>query len=1072
MLLLVRSPRPTIPLTADQMPASAVPFHERVWARPSHCQWLVPTGRRRRALIRLWLQESERPATLLPGFHTLESFVMQALGASARQRPWVRTAERLLRVARAWQDVTQRQPGPGLVRQLDRLIRDWQSCGAPAWTQPGDFFALTVDRYLQDLQADGLADRMSSLRALIEEVKDSRSLVSSYFQHRTDVLLVDGFQRLERIELELLAAISERCDVLVWLVGVPGQHPWTLLEHATAILKSQGSQVEVVDDPDSTPPLRAELGRSLFPLTASRPMSGAAIPGLYQLNAADAVAEVEAVARWIKDRYREAQRQGKPVRLSDFAVIIPGPAYDPLIREAFPRAGLEFNLAGRSLSVLNSRPARVLTAALDIIRDHWRAEGVLDFLRGPLVRRQLVEPGRLPELFHSRPRVRERLSLPRWEEAWQRQLDGLRTRLAGWLAGTLDLPERIFLDRDEFLASQQEALAELDRLVTSALDILRPVAQIEQALQMASNKAAPFGDLLEACLELLRKVEIDQWLAPPATEGDAAPAETAVPWVEYEKDQQAYQQWLAIATTLAAMPAQRLPLHPQGRPDLLGALYLALDSETYQIHTPDDAGVQVFEMREMRGLEFRHVFVLGLVDGAVPVVPEEGVLADRRREEPRLAEQLRLKDIEPAAIFGQIFESARETLVLSRPALAADRPTLASPFLAAVEARVALPELPPIGLVPDVRGLAGRMGKIHAAGQPVQVLWPTVGEADIETLQPLLAQVRRFKDWPGWPLQVRIEAPALLRARISERHAFSASELEHYAACPFRYFATRLLRLEEREADPSRLHYGSLIHRVLHRFYEKRRASQPPNQPLPPVSRAERQSLLDLFQEETDQLPDGLLPPELEWLVQCENGILDHFLSLIESLEGPERNFGNLRTEYEISRVLIGCDSVGRQVTITGKLDRVDVHRADPRRAIVLDYKTGRCLERPERKAKCEDGRLLQLALYGQVLALTHPELEVIAGAYVHLHHKDNQKSSSSASLVVLGTLEDKPGKNDLPFDPDAATQKALAYAGAIRDGNFGLSPHARTNYSECNSFCSLRHACRHPDGYEDRGFS
>ena len=50
---------------------------------------------------------------------------------------------------------------------------------------------------------------------------------------------------------------------------------------------------------------------------------------------------------------------------------------------------------------------------------------------------------------------------------------------------------------------------------------------------------------------------------------------------------------------------------------------LALAKETYQIRTEDDAGVQVFEIREIRGLSFRHVYILGLVDGQFPALPAQ-----------------------------------------------------------------------------------------------------------------------------------------------------------------------------------------------------------------------------------------------------------------------------------------------------------------------------------------------------------------------------------------------------------------------------------------------------------------
>src|SRR5207245_2744723 len=189
----------------------------------------------------------------------------------------------------------------------------------------------------------------------------------------------------------------------------------------------------------------------------------------------------------------------------------------------------------------------------------------------------------------------------------------------------------------------------------------------------------------------------------------------AVPWVEYEKDQKAYYSLLGILDTLAAVPTNRLPLTPQGALDVIGALRLALDGQTYQIKTEDDAGVQVFEMRELRGLRFRHVYVLGLIDGQIPRLPEEGLLARRRRRTSALAEQLAQKETEAAYLFTQLFEAAEERLVLACPNFCGSQKNLPSRFLVAVQDQVELALLQPPNLTAGMREAAIQLGR--AAGQ-------------------------------------------------------------------------------------------------------------------------------------------------------------------------------------------------------------------------------------------------------------------------------------------------------------------------------------------------------------------
>src|SRR6266404_2284183 len=127
MLTIVRSPLPSIQSEPASLPRELAVLLKRLDERPQRCQWIVPTARRCRALLRDWLRKEDRSASLWPGLHTLKSFAAQVLEYSSKQWPQVSGPERLLRVARAWQDVMGRSPGSRLVRQLDRFLRDWQA---------------------------------------------------------------------------------------------------------------------------------------------------------------------------------------------------------------------------------------------------------------------------------------------------------------------------------------------------------------------------------------------------------------------------------------------------------------------------------------------------------------------------------------------------------------------------------------------------------------------------------------------------------------------------------------------------------------------------------------------------------------------------------------------------------------------------------------------------------------------------------------------------------------------------------------------------------------------------------
>jgi hypothetical protein len=1096
MLKIVHSPLPAI--TPEVLPEELAGFVQRVFERPWACWWLVPTGRRRRALARDWLRmrdghSSGRQASLLPELHTFESFVAQAMEYSARQRPRIAGPERHVRVARAWHEASGRTAGPGLVRQLDRFVRDWQACKLPMPGKP-DLFTDVVRHYTEGLAADGRLDRMASVAALTEEVADPESWPNRLLFSRVELIVFDGFHRLERAELDLIAALSQRCDVLVWLVGVPGQVSWPTVETEINWLQSHGADPAILCVSDQPGPLAA-LGRSLFPSGEWR-VASCKTPAsflttrhwpLATLESADPTAEIEAVARSIKSDYLAAAKANQPFRLSDIAVVIPCPSYDAIIRETFPRAGLAFNLAGRALKVSQSRPARVLAAALELVRGQWRHDLLLDFLYQPLVKRRLERSYRLHELFEHRPRVRQQLNHMLWAASWDQHVQMLRDKIDRWNAGE-PLPDWIATPRDEYVRMQAAAADELQELIASIKMVLAPVA----ALDKVPTAKAPMQELLKATVELMCTLKINDWLSPlsgwrgatgewgekmerldhlqGATRYSPQPV---VPWVELEKDQQAYYKLLAILEALQRLPENRLPLTADQRADALGAFLLALDAETYQITTEDDAGVQVFEIREIRGLRFRKVYVVGMVAGQVPLLPDEGVLADKRRHVPELNEQREQEQAEQAHLFSQVFEAAQEAVFLSRPTQDEDRITLPSPFLTAVKERVELPALPRAPVLVSLREAAERLGQAGAGGRAASLslrdLWPG-HESQGGTLESTLGALTAWQGRDGLPQRVAVTSLPLLRLRFPDDKPFSPSDLETYAACPFRYFGLRVLRLQERDADLTRAHYGSLIHRVLHQFYEERRRQfdGPADQPLPAIDTRGRAELLRLFDEEWNRLARGLLPPDLQDLFVHDQGVLRLFLVAIAPIE---EKFGNLVNEFVLkdpqgAPILLGTDPKHHlPVWIAGKIDRVDVERVEITKAIILDYKTGKATLAGQFKLKIEDGRMLQLPLYGWCMEQAQPGLEVLGGAYVHLSEK--VKVERQAILAVGTGL---PGaKKGVHFDKSAARALALEMAGEIRDGNFPLTEHASGPHGECTPFCALRHACRQPDGYRER---
>src|SRR5262249_11696526 len=157
-----------------------------------------------------------------------------------------------------------------------------QACLLPRPDPPQDLFEQLILRYLDDLKADGRSDRMGGVRTLAEEFADPQSGPSRHLASRFDGLIFDGFHRLDLAELDLIAALSQRCTVVLWLLGVPGQLSWRTAQAAYQFLEAKASVARVIDyEPDDPQPL-VRVGRCLFPAEPGDRRDPVAIPGIYR----------------------------------------------------------------------------------------------------------------------------------------------------------------------------------------------------------------------------------------------------------------------------------------------------------------------------------------------------------------------------------------------------------------------------------------------------------------------------------------------------------------------------------------------------------------------------------------------------------------------------------------------------------------------------------------------------------------------------------------------------------------------------------------------------------------------
>ena len=295
-------------------------------------------------------------------------------------------------------------------------------------------------------------------------------------------------------------------------------------------------------------------------------------------------------------------------------------------------------------------------------------------------------------------------------------------------------------------------------------------------------------------------------------------------------------------------------------------------------------------------------------------------------------------------------------------------------------------------------------------------------------------------------------ARAILAAHRLDQRAYSATALESFAMCPYRFFLRAIVRLEPREVpepieqlDPAQR--GTLVHaaqyRTLVRLREEGRL------PVRPEGLAEALAILDAELERVARdAAEELAPPipkvwedtldavrrDLrEWLVRAAEDpswVPSRFELAFGIPAGEERDVASRPEPVPLS---IG-------VRLRGAIDLVEERDATLR---ATDHKTGSAWTKPGQRVM--GGEKLQPILYALALEALFPDREVWGGRLYYCTEKGRYTEvevpldeSARAAISKVATTIDTHLRDG--FLPPAPTEKACGFC----DYAMICGPHER----------------------------
>jgi hypothetical protein len=551
---------------------------------------------------------------------------------------------------------------------------------------------------------------------------------------------------------------------------------------------------------------------------------------------------------------------------------------------------------------------------------------------------------------------------------------------------------------------------------------------------------------------------------------------------------------------------------------LIGEIRRSLVSQSQLLGPADPAGLRVLEATDVRGLQFKALFIAGLVEGGFPLRASRDWIYPHEERDRLKKYGLTLEDISPATLlkeehyFYQSACRATERLYLTRPVqLEDDSETVASYYIDELRRAIAPRTIEPEVVRRDYDGKAiaavsntqelsvslVRQQERHLHHGEKQKLLPqprikrllTLARNDGFLTETALRRIEIERERAGsqfGPYDGQITDPnllALLQRKFGSDFVHSASGLSVFGNCAYRFFAQRVLKLEPRgEAalDLQAIDAGKLLHDILRRFFEKHRREALHMKDHPKL----RYELLEIADGVFDE-HERVVPPlnRQIWKIDREirkillEQVLLYELHLQEESEAKgvvpsffEIAFGGSRmsakdpSSVEDPLTLTRDTFVGEEtMKISGQIDRVDLARDNT--LIAYDYK----LSVGATKEDIRSARQLQIPIYLEALEkLILPEADVAGGGYYIIRGGNDRRNRGmyrkdktdyyrikASTMAVMSEEEWREIRNEV-------IARIWDFLDQMRAGRFLVNPAERTKTCK---FCDFSAVCRYDRG-------
>ncbi|MBK9098128.1 MAG: exodeoxyribonuclease V subunit gamma [bacterium] len=858
-----------------------------------------------------------------------------------------------------------------------------------------------------------------------------------YFNYSScKYVLVNGFDEFTAPEVEIINSASGVADVELFVILDYYKYNPLVFSHLNAChdnFVAKGFK-EVKDISPTTQSRFLNIVRENLSIRIPEKKEHDFKDSISCINSLNREEEVELIAKEIKKLL--VNEKVEPEKICVVFNLIGN--YSAIIRDRFNVYGIPFNLTDR-FSLSTSPPVKALVSFLEILENDFYYKNIFRALSSEFLGGLKVDVSNLLK-------ISAELKIVSGYETWSNKINAKITEMI-----SADDPS---VKSETKIKNYKSAFSELEKINSQ----LKPFAL----------KLTP-TEFRENILSLIFNLDLPAILLN-------APSDV----VEY--DTIAFNSFVKLIDEITGLieleygSKEKFSLH-----FYLNQIRTTAAFTRYNISEKPGYGVQITTLNEIRGLNFDHLFIGGLNDGDLPTrfTPEIFFSGSFAREEIR-------HQVEQRYLFYQALCTWKKKLYLSYPQTDGKRELVQSSFLqdfnSLFESRLISSDdfkneiyskeelLQFIGTLPEEERI-----KLSLADETGLDITAIDNEIKIDR--------RRFEDPFGESEYTGFISPEIneeVKKKLTEvtEAEFSATQLENYAKCPYKYFVENILKLEtvvEPVEELEAFEYGSLIHSILYEFYSalKKNGIALFNCSEEDFKKAEV-LLFKIAESRFDKLQ---LNPEVSFYEREKllgiNGIkresiLYKFLEEERKSDGGyvpeffEMSFGDVRKEEGSPEKSKEAISTGK-IKLRGKIDRIDINR-DNKTLKVVDYKLGGTKPTSE---ELSSGISLQLPLYlFAAKELIKRELQSEyrpAGAQIFsLKFSEGDFGKKNINLKSKRSKTENTEENISSAEEmiKICLEMVDKFTGDISRGKFHLSTLQNREAKVCR-FCDFKRICR-----------